>query len=548
MFAVLITACANKDEMKLKEIIAKTEAAVQPIATEANLAYWNGTISGDSAEFDKYAKANMRLTEIYSDKVVFASLKSIKEKGNIKDSILKRELTVLYNQFLGNQTDTALLNTIIKRTSQLEQKYAAFRASYNGKSISDNEVENVLSTSVNNKELEKVWKSHKAIGEVVSADVIELIKLRNIVAKSLGFDNYHSMSLELSGQNPAEISTLFDELDSLTKGAFVNLKNELDSSFAIRYNIKKEELMPWHYQDRFFQEAPQLYNVDLDKYYQGKSLEELTQKFYSSIGLDVSKIMAQSDLYEKPLKNQHAYCIDINGNSDVRVLCNIKDNEKWMGTMLHEFGHGVYSLGHDNPQNPYFLRNAAHTFTTEAVAMIFGRLSRNPEWLRLNLGISNDEKVKIEDACYKSLRLQQLVFSRWTQVVYRFEKAMYENPDQDLNALWWNMVEKYQLLKKPEGRNSPDWASKIHLALYPCYYHNYQLGELFASQMHYYIVNNITKSGDIKNESYTGKPEVGEWMSEKVLSTGMRYEWNEMIEKATGEKLTAKYFAKQFVD
>lgn len=548
MLAVLITACANKDEMKLKEIIAKTEAAVQPIATEANLAYWNGTISGDSAEFDKYAKANMKLTEIYSDKVVFARLKSIKEKGNIKDSILKRELTVLYNQFLGNQTDTALLNTIIKRTSQLEQKYAAFRASYNGKSISDNEVENVLSTSLNNKELEKVWKSHKAIGEVVSADVIELIKLRNIVAKSLGFDNYHSMSLELSGQNPAEISTLFDELDSLTKGAFVNLKNELDSSFAIRYNIKKEELMPWHYQDRFFQEAPQLYNVDLDKYYKGKSLEELTQKFYSSIGLDVSKIMAQSDLYEKPLKNQHAYCIDINGNSDVRVLCNIKDNEKWMGTMLHEFGHGVYSLGHDNPQNPYFLRNAAHTFTTEAVAMIFGRLSRNPEWLKLNLGISNDEKVKIEDACYKSLRLQQLVFSRWTQVVYRFEKAMYENPDQDLNALWWNMVEKYQLLKKPEGRNSPDWASKIHLALYPCYYHNYQLGELFASQMHYYIVNNITKSGDIKNESYTGKPEVGKWMSEKVLSTGMRYEWNEMIEKATGEKLTAKYFAKQFVD
>jgi peptidyl-dipeptidase A len=28
---------------------------------------------------------------------------------------------------------------------------------------------------------------------------------------------------------------------------------------------------------------------------------------------------------------------------------------------------------------------------------------------------------------------------------------------------------------------------------------------------------------------------------------GMRYEWNEMIEKATGEKLTAKYYASQVV-
>ena len=37
-------------------------------------------------------------------------------------------------------------------------------------------------------------------------------------------------------------------------------------------------------------------------------------------------------------------------------------------------------------------------------------------------------------------------------------------------------------LKKPEGRNMPDWATKIHVALYPCYYHNYLLGELLASQ------------------------------------------------------------------
>ena len=39
----------------------------------------------------------------------------------------------------------------------------------------------------------------------------------------------------------------------------------------------------------------------------------------------------------------------------------------------------------------------------------------------------------------------------------------------------------------------PDWATKIHIALYPCYYHNYLLGELLASQLHYYIAANITK-------------------------------------------------------
>lgn len=36
----------------------------------------------------------------------------------------------------------------------------------------------------------------------------------------------------------------------------------------------------------------------------------------------------------------------------------------------------------------------------------------------------------------KPFRLQQLVFSRWAQVMYRFEKGMYENPDQDLNKAY----------------------------------------------------------------------------------------------------------------
>ena len=544
----MLASCGNKDEMKLQEIITQTENQVRPLNKEAALAYWNGTITGDAAEFEKYSQANIAITKIYSDSVTFASLKEIKENGNIKDPALARQLDILYNAFLSNQVDTALLNSIIMKSTALEQKYAEFRANYRGKTISDNEVEKILQSSRDNKDLEDVWKAHKEIGPFVAADVIEIIKLRNQVASSLGYDNFHTMSLELSGQNPEEISALFDELDSLTRGEFSSLKADMDSSFSIRYNIPEEKLMPWHYQGRYFQESPQLYPVDLDKYYKGKNLEQLTTDFYMGIGLDVSKIMANSDLYEKEKKNQHAYCIDIDGDGDVRVLCNISDNESWMGTMLHEFGHAVYSQGHDIPENPYFLRNAAHTFTTEAVAMIFGRLSRNPKWMMQNLGITEEEKNLIAEDCFKSLKLQQLVFSRWVQVVYRFEKSMYANPDQDLNKLWWDMVEQYQMLKRPEGRNSPDWATKIHIALYPCYYHNYQLGELFASQMHYYIVENITKSGDFRNESYVGNKEVGTWMTKNVFNPGMRYEWNEMIEKATGEKLTARYFARQFVD
>ena len=533
--------------MELKELLTKIENDVKPLRTESNLAMWDGSISGNQADFEKSAQAQEKVTAYLSNKEIFEQLKAFKESGKIVDPILSRQLDVVYNQFLANQADIELLNEIISKSTNLERMYGEYRASLNGKSITDNDVENILRTSTNNKELKAVWESHKGIGKVVEKELIEVVKLRNKVAHSLGFDNYHSMSLKLSGQEPEEITAILDELDSLTRGAFGELKDEMDEAFAKRYNVKKEDLMPWHYQGRYFQEAPNLYPIDLDKFYEGKNLEALTTDFYTSIGLDINRMLANSSLYPQEGKNQHAFCIDIDGDGDVRVLCNLASNEQWMGTMLHEYGHAIYAQTHDeNRALPYSLRDAAHTFTTEAVAMIFGRLSRNAAWMQKSLGLTDEQKASIEEDCFKSLRLQQVVFSRWVQVVYRFEKEMYANPDQDLNQLWWDLVEKYQQIRKPEGRNEPDYATKIHIALYPCYYHNYQLGEIFASQMHNYIISNISKSNDMKNECYIGNKEIGKWMSEKIFSPGMQYEWAEFIEKATGEKLTAKYYAEQF--
>ncbi len=533
-------------ESKLRDFITKLEVDVKPLSQEAAVASWDASITGKDEDYKRSEDAQIKLIKIFSDSTLFAQLKGIKESGLVKDSILYRQMEILYPSFLRNQVSNQLLEKRIKMEAELEKKYSNFRANINGKVVTDNEIEEILATSTNSKELEAAWSAHKAIGKEVAADVIAIVKLRNEIAKSLGYENYHTMNMTLSEQNPAEILALFDELDGLTKDAFAELKGEMDTYFAKRYNIAKEKLMPWHYQNRFFQEAPKIYDIDLDQFYKDKDLVSLTAKYYDGINLNVDDIIKKSDLFEKPGKNQHAYCTDIDRNGDVRVLCNVKPTMSWMNTMLHENGHAVYSKYFD-PQKPYLLRDAAHTFTTEAIAMMNGRFASNPQWM-LDMGvITPEQKEKIADVCHKSLRLEQLTFSRWAQVMYRFEKAMYADPDQDLNALWWNLVEKYQLLKKPEGRNEPDWASKIHIALYPCYYHNYLMGELLASQLFYYISDNVLKNSDYKNVSFVNHPEVGQYLKEKVFMPGALYQWNDMIQRATGEKLTAKYYAKQFV-
>jgi peptidyl-dipeptidase A len=534
-------------ENKFREFLAKVEPEVVTLSRDAAIASWDASISGKDEDYARSEETQLKLVKLFSDAQLFAQLKEIKESNLVMDSTLKRQFELLYPSFLRNQVKPELLEQRIKMEANLEKKYSTFRANVNGKMLSDNEIEDILSASTNSKELEMAWKAHKMIGREVAADIIAVVKLRNQIAKELGYENYHTMNMTLSEQDPNEVLGLFDELDNLTSSVFASLKAEIDSYYSKRYKLPKEKLMPWHYQNRFFQEAPKIYSVDLDRFYEGKDLVALAAKYYNGIGLNVDDIIGRSDLFEKPGKNQHAYCTDIDRAGDVRVLCNVKPTYSWMNTTLHELGHGVYSKFND-PAKPYLLRDAAHSFTTEAIAQIMGRCASNPQWM-LDMGlITPEQKQAIADDSFNSLRLEQLTFSRWAQVMYRFEKEMYANPDQDLNALWWTLVEKYQLLKKPEGRNEPDWASKIHVALYPCYYHNYLMGELLASQLYYYIADNVIKNSDYRNVSFVNHPEVGKYLDEKVFKPGCLYLWNDMIERATGEKLTAKYYAKQFVD
>jgi len=552
MTAFLINGCgsSNKNEKTVKEFqefLKAYEAKVIPLFHETNLASWNAQISGKDEDYKKSADLQYQFSMIYSNKNDFAKLKKFKESGAITDSILSRELTILYNSYCGNQYDSVKLKSIIDLESSIEKKFNTFRAVVGKDSLTDNQVEEVLVNSTDSKKLEATWLATKESGKNVAADVIKLVKMRNEEAKALGFSNYQEMSLKLSEQDPKEIEKLFDQLDSLTKDEFTKLKGDVDEYYAKRYKIKKEDLMPWHYQNRFFQEAPKIYEINFDKYYKGKDLVKIVEAYYKSMGMDITEMVKKSDLYEKPGKYQHAQCSDMDKDGDIRVMANVKDNEYWMNTLLHEFGHAVYDKYIDR-NLPFTLKDPAHTFTTEAIAEMFGRFSSNPQWIKDMIGISDKEKAEVEDKVNKNLRLQQLVFSRWSQVMYRFEKSLYENPDQDLNKLWWDLVEKYQLLKRPTGRNEPDWASKIHLVTVPCYYHNYLLGELLASQMYYYVTEKVLKSTDFKNQSFANKLEAGKFFMDKIFKPGAKYYWDDMIEKATGEKLTAKYYAKQFVE
>jgi peptidyl-dipeptidase A len=533
-------------EEGFEKFLDKHVARIDPLYKEEGLTSWDAEVTGKAEYFEKLKKLRLEATRIYSDREDFEFLKALRESGVVKDHRLSRQLDKLYWGYLTNQGDQELKKDMVELSTSITERYNKFRGTIDGREVTMSDIYLIMTTESDVVMRKKAWLASKQVGPVIVEDFLRLVKMRNKAARELGFENYHHMSLVTNEQSVDKVDAIFAELERLTREPFAKLKVEVDEILAKEYGIRVEDLRPWHYHDPFFQRTPLVYELNLDDYYAKHDVKELSEKYYASVGLPVDDILARSDLYDKEGKNPHAFGQDVDRHGDVRILCNLNNDERWMETILHELGHAIYAKYHDSSE-PYLLREPAHAFTTEAMAMFFGRLSRNAAWMQQMLGLSDEEREEVAEVAEKYLAFGQVLFARWAMVMYNFEKEVYAHPDRDLNNLWWDMVQEYQLVNRPDEKADAGWVSKLHFTVAPCYYHNYMLGELFASQLHHYIVGNILKADSDEQISYVDEPEVGEYLREKVLGPGAVYQWNEMIERATGEELTPKYFVEQFV-
>src|SRR5262249_17256354 len=328
---------------RAKDFVAGHEKRLKALDVAANLAWWEANTTGSAEAYKKKIEAQNKIDETLSDRKLFKELKDLQAKRTeIDDATARRGIEVLHLLCLEKQVDAKLLRQMVDKSNAVEEVFNKFRAKVDDKELTDNEVRKVLRESADSKRLQAVWEASKEVGKAIEKDLKELVKLRNQSAKKLGFKNFHDLYLYLNEQDGKALLALFDELDELTRAPFEDAKKDIDAKLAKRYKLKASELMPWHYQDPFFQDTPKVFDADLDEPFRKADLVKMCRVFYAGIGLPVDRVLARSDLYEKKGKSQHAFSTDIDREGDVRVLANIEPNHQWASTMLHELGHSVY--------------------------------------------------------------------------------------------------------------------------------------------------------------------------------------------------------------
>jgi peptidyl-dipeptidase A len=521
----------------LERFISDFEERLAPVERAADEAWWNLATSGTEGAQREFVAANKAYSGLFSDPDEYRKLRGLFEDlDSMESPLLRRRVEVLYRMFEGRQGDGETLGRIEELEAEANAIYGNHRSVVGGRKLVENEVRALLRSSEDEDLRREAWEASKSVGRAVEETVRELARLRNRLAREQGYENYYARSLELQEIEAPELAGIMEDLASATDAPFRELKRDLDTELKRKFGADK--VMPWHLSGPFFHKAPDVAGIDLDRYFVGKDLEDLTRKTFDGLGLDVRGVIPESDLYEREGKSQHAFCTRIGREYpyDVRVLANIRSDAYWMDAMLHEFGHAVYDR-HVNPRLPYLLRTYAHANTTEAIALMMGALVDDPGWLGSVAGARDEDLDAAKLAAHR--RVDRMILIRFVLVMYHFEQMLYADPDsEELNSVWWDLVERYFYMDRPPGRDEPDWGAVIHVAVAPVYYHNYLLGELISAQLRDYLESHITHGPFYANEV------AGRYLLESFFGPGARENWRDTVLRATGEPLNPGHFVK----
>ena len=373
--AVIAHAAPTEADRQCAALCDEYAARFKPLYIAQQKAWWDANITGTEAAYARKQAADQALIDLHADRTLFSRIQTAREMSSMTDPLLRRQLDVMYRSFLENQADPDIQKRIVALQNDVDRLFNNYRPKLGERTVHENDLRGILAKTADPAEAEAAWKAYMDVGAPIAPRLAEMARLRNELARKLGYRNYHALSLFLQELDETEFFKLFDELDALTREPYVKLKTEIDRGRAERFHIAAARLRPWHYGDFFFQELPAEQQAGLEEIFTGADPVALSRKYYAGLGLAIDDILARSDLYEKPGKCPHGYGNDMDRSGDVRVIANLKPNLYWSTTMIHEVGHAIY-YKYIRADLPYVLHDVAHSMTTEGIAQMFGAATR----------------------------------------------------------------------------------------------------------------------------------------------------------------------------
>lgn len=566
IFLILIQfSCLNENrqaENILRQYIDSKEQLIRNYSMQSAIALWNATVSGDEKDYRKlmdietdFNRSNQNVSNIFdpdrfssmtqnvfTNVQDFELLRKLKFSGLITDSLLSRQLNVLYQTFMGPQIEPEKYKELIQTELKLEQIFSGLKIEIDGKKYGSFQIDSIRNSGSDTAMPDKIAKAMQQNGKKIAPDIIKMVKDRNEFAKNFGYPDFYHLALETKDQTPQHIKILLDEIELQTREQFFEAKKVIDKLLAKRYGIPVTGLKPWYYNNESTSYLPKSFILKMDSLFKDVDPIQKTAEFFKGIGLPVQDVFDNSDLKDGPGKSKLTAMINVDFKNDIRLIAGIKNSYDGMYRMMHLGGHASHykSISDDVP----YLIKAPPAVIYEGVSRCFENLASDYDWLKEEISVDDEKQKQIVLICQHLHQVDRMFRCRIQLLLSEFECEIYKNPDQNLDQLWSNLNLKYLGISYPDEKNACYWATGKFPASLACNVHNFVLADVFAAQLQHSIKTRVlTKT----NGTYKNNKAIGNYLVDNLYCYGNLLPWEQLIVKATGEPLNSSYFVNQMI-
>src|SRR5262245_6229909 len=127
----------------LQAFIDRHLAVIEPLEREVALAEWELQTTSNPEARERSQRLSARRAKVYANPLEYDFLRAL-SSDEFHDTRLARQRTLLINAYLANQMEEATIEEIIALEVEIANVFNTFRATVQGKPVSDNEIDDLL--------------------------------------------------------------------------------------------------------------------------------------------------------------------------------------------------------------------------------------------------------------------------------------------------------------------------------------------------------------------------------------------------------------------
>ncbi len=389
-----------------------------------------------------------------------------------------------------------------------------YRADFDGEPQTDNFLYATYRTDPDRSRREMAYRAWSSVGDEMADGLSQLFRLRNQSAQRAGYNSYFALSFDLERFDMNEYLSILKRLDSLSDVPYQQILEK------IRVKLKTPTPEIWdlaYAYDDVNQRVDSYFPVDSQMIYLETGLE--------GIGFDLNKLPIYFDLESRPGKSQFAYEFTIKAPYDMRVLANLTQGIYSTRVLTHETGHALHMAFVSQPDDLF--SNILSGAWQEGMAQTVAAFMDDRQWLMTYAHMPS----QVVDDFLAAKHEQDIINLRMTLVRLTFEFEAYQNANQDLNKLYWDLFERYMRL--PRHDDIQPWAAVIHYTTHPVYLQNYLYADMIAAQTMNFLYKNYG--------TVSANPLVRAFLVQNYFRFGSRYNWRDLLKRGTDENLDPDY-------